>query len=441
MTRYFGTDGIRGEANQKLTPELALKVGQYLGWKFSGKNLVIGKDTRLSSSMLENALAAGATSMGAHVYLMGVCATPALAYVVRTEDFAAGVMISASHNPFEDNGLKCFSHSGMKIDSSLEEEIESYIDGKIAVPYALPKSIGTVKTFKQGLTLYCDFLEATVKNSFQGMHIVLDLANGSAVSSAKSLFERLGATIYVMNDKPDGININTKAGSTHPEFLQEKVVELGADMGFAFDGDADRCIAVDHLGNLVDGDRILYVLGSYMKKDGSLKDETVVATVMSNFGFFKAMKQLGLEIKTTDVGDKYVLQEMVDSDYKLGGEQSGHVILKDYATAGDGVLTALKLAEVVVLENKTLHELGAGFVSFPQVLKNVPVSSKNAVMGHHSVLNKVKEVEKELGAEGRILVRSSGTEELVRVMVEASSEDLCHHYVDLVVGVIETLEV
>ncbi|AMC92780.1 phosphoglucosamine mutase [Erysipelothrix larvae] len=440
MGKYFGTDGIRGKANGKLTPELALKVGQYLGYVYRGKRVLIGQDTRLSSSMLASALAAGITSMGADAYQLGVCATPALAYTVKHETFEAGVMISASHNPFEDNGLKVFSHQGTKIDDTLEGHIEAYIDGEETLEFASPKEIGIVVDYKQGMNAYRAYLEAIIHNRFDDLKVALDLANGSAVSSAKQVFEACGATVFVMNDQPDGVNINVDAGSTHPEKLQAFVVEKGCDVGFAFDGDADRCLAVDHTGTLIDGDNILYAFGVFMKREGSLNDNTVVATVMANLGFTRSLEKAGIHMLATQVGDKYVYQKMVEGDYSLGGEQSGHIILRDYATTGDGVLTALKLAQVMVHENKSLHDLVAPCMRFPQLLKNVPVASKEVFMSHPLVLKELEVITEALGDEGRILVRPSGTEELVRVMVEAKTDELCHQYVEQMIQVIESIK-
>lgn len=440
MGKYFGTDGIRGQANGRLTPELALKVGQYLGYKYRGKKILLGQDTRLSSSMLSSSLAAGITAMGADAYILGVCATPALAYTVKSEDFEAGIMISASHNPFEDNGLKVFSHQGVKISDALELEIEDYIDGKVEISYADPQDIGCVVAYEAGMDAYRRYLEEIVTESFSGLKIVLDLAHGSAVSSARKVFQDLGAEVIAINDAPNGVNINVDAGSTHPEGLMEAVVSTGADVGFAFDGDADRCLAVDHTGTLIDGDKILYAFAAFMKREGSLKDNTVVATVMANLGFMRSLKELEIDVIATQVGDKYVYQQMLEGDYALGGEQSGHVILRDYATTGDGVLTALKLTQVMVSEGKSLHELTTPCLRFPQLLKNIKVKSKEVFMKHETVLNAIDSISKELGDEGRILVRPSGTEELVRVMVEAKTDELCQKYVEEMIGIINSIE-
>lgn len=440
MGKYFGTDGLRGKANDELSLDIAIKVGQYLGYSFKGEKLVVGQDTRLSSSMFASAIAAGATSMGADVYLLGVCATPALAFAVKNEGFSGGVMISASHNPYYDNGLKCFASTGMKISADLEQKIEAYIDGEITIDVASSNEIGNVVAFPQGLETYIQYLESLIDVRFDGLNIVLDTANGSAVSSAERLFKDLGANVTVMNNKPDGININTECGSTHPEALQAKVVELKADMGFAFDGDADRCLAVNHKGEMVDGDEILYILGGFLKAKNELKEDTIVSTVMANLGFLKSCHKVGLNVITTDVGDKHVYASMNDNDYKLGGEQSGHIILKDYATTGDGVLTALVIAEVASKAGKTLAELGSECIRFPQLLKNVRVNDKQAVMDHASVKEAEARIHHELGEAGRLLLRPSGTEPLVRVMVEAQTDDLCERYVNDMINVINNIE-
>lgn len=440
MGKYFGTDGLRGKANEALSLDIAIKVGQYLGYSFKGEKIVVGQDTRLSSGMFASAIAAGATSMGADVYLLGVCATPALAYAVKNEGFAGGVMISASHNPYYDNGLKCFASTGMKISADLEEKIEAYIDGEISIDVAHSNEIGRVVEFPEGLETYIQYLESLIDVRFDSLNIVLDTANGSAVSSAERLFKDLGACVTVMNNNPDGLNINTECGSTHPESLQAKVVEMGADMGFAFDGDADRCLAVNHKGEMVDGDEILFILGRFFKSEKQLKEDTIVSTVMANLGFLKSCQKSGLNVITTDVGDKHVYASMNENDYKLGGEQSGHIILKDYATTGDGVLTALVIAEIASKAGKTLAELGSECIRFPQLLQNVPVNDKQAVMNHDSVKEAENRIHRALGDEGRLLLRPSGTEPLVRVMVEAQTDDLCEHYVNDMINVINNIE-
>lgn len=439
MGKYFGTDGIRGEANVRLNVDIALKVGQYLGYVNRGSKIVVGQDTRLSSSMFASAIAAGASSMGADVYLLGVCATPALAHLVKMDGFGAGVMISASHNPFLDNGLKCFASTGMKISNELENEIEAFIDGEVELDYAKSDAIGRVYDYPEGINHYLEHIESIVETPLTGLKIILDCANGSAVSSAQRAFEDLGANVVVMHHDPDGYNINTECGSTHPESLMREVARRGFDMGFAFDGDADRCLAVDHEGNLVDGDGILYILGKDLKRRGILKENTVVSTVMANLGFMHAMKEADINVVSTDVGDKHVFASMVENDYSLGGEQSGHIILKDFVTTGDGVLTALILAEIAALSQKSLKDLLEGFERFPQVLENIHVSDKVAVMNHPAVLEAVKKIESVLKDDGRILVRSSGTEELVRIMVEAKSIDLCQVHVNDMINVVKNI--
>ncbi len=439
MGKYFGTDGIRGEANVRLNVDIALKVGQYLGSVNRGKKIVVGQDTRLSSTMFASAIAAGATSMGADVYMLGVCATPALAHLVKMDGFGAGVMISASHNPYRDNGLKCFANTGMKIDTALEEQIETFIDGEIELDYASSDAVGRVYDYAEGLDHYLTHIESIVETPLTGLKIILDCANGSAVSSAKRAFEDLGANVRVMHHDPDGYNINTDCGSTHPESLQKELTRLGYDMGFAFDGDADRCLAVDHEGNMVDGDAILYILGKDLKRRNRLKKNTVVTTVMANLGFVHAMKEADIELVSTDVGDKHVFASMIENDFSLGGEQSGHIILKDYVTTGDGVLTALILAEIVALSGQSLKDLSSGFIRFPQILENIHVENKVATMNHPEVLSAMDRISTALGDDGRILVRSSGTEELVRVMVEAKSIDLCESHVSDMIGIVKTI--
>lgn len=439
MGKYFGTDGLRGEANQLLTTDLALKVGQYLGYRYRGQKIIIGKDTRLSSDMLEHALAAGIASSGADVYLLGTCATPALAYLITEKGFKAGVMISASHNPFYDNGLKVFGESGMKSSFDLELEIESYIDGTRTIEKANRDVIGNIYDYSDALEDYILHLEDVVKHDFKGLSIVLDLANGSAVSSAQRLFEDLKADVILMNASPNGTNINLDSGSTHIENLQARVLEEKADLGFAFDGDADRCLAVDHKGNIIDGDKIIYVLSKDMIENNQLKDHTVVSTVMANLGFKKSMERENIHVIQTDVGDKHVFKAMVDGSYQLGGEQSGHIILSEYATTGDGVLTALRLAEVVSKNNSSLYDLSKDCLEFPQVLQNITVRNKKEVMGELSLLELIENIEEKLGDAGRILVRPSGTEPLVRVMVEAEDIETCRKYVNEVIEHIEKL--
>ena len=439
MGKYFGTDGIRGNANGGLTVDLAMQVGKYLGMMHQGKNIVVGQDTRLSSSMFANAIAAGASSMGAHVYMLGVCATPGLAFTIANGEFAGGVMISASHNPYYDNGLKVFASNGMKISAERELAIESYIDGEVSFPLAVDANIGRVVDYSNGLSHYIAYLESLIDVDFSGLTVALDLANGSAISSARKLFEDLGAKVMVINEDADGININTDCGSTHPEKIMQFVLDSKADLGFAFDGDADRCLAVNHEGKLVDGDEILFILGLYLRDKAMLKDDMIVTTVMANLGFMKSCDRQNLNYVATDVGDKNVYAEMVANDYKLGGEQSGHIILKDYATTGDGVLTALVLTEVVKKAGKSLSELGQDFEQYPQLLKNIRIDDKNRIMNHPDIIKAIMNATQELGDDGRILVRPSGTEQLIRVMVEAKSDAICEHHVNTILELIQSI--
>lgn len=444
MGKYFGTDGFRGEANVDLTVEHAYKVGRYLGYYF-GKNkadgdrarIVIGKDTRRSSYMFEYSLVAGLTASGADVYLMHVTPTPSVSYIVRADEFDCGIMISASHNPFYDNGIKIINSQGSKMDASVEDEIERYIDGDIEeIPYATRENIGRTTDYSMGRNRYIGYLMTLPTRSFKNLKIGLDCANGASSTVAKAVFDALGAKTYVINNTPDGTNINTNCGSTHIEGLQKFVVDNGLDAGFAYDGDADRCLAVDEKGNLIDGDMILYICGKYLKERGRLTNSTVVTTVMSNLGLYKAFDACGIKYEKTAVGDKYVYECMMDKGHILGGEQSGHIIFAKNARTGDGVLTSLKLMEVMIEEKTTMSELTRGLNIYPQLLVNVRVSSKPEVMGDADVLAATRKVEEALGDDGRILLRESGTEPLIRVMVEAKTDDLCKKYVDEVVKVI-----
>lgn len=444
MGKYFGTDGFRGEANVDLTVEHAYKVGRYLGYYF-GKNkadgdrarIVIGKDTRRSSYMFEYSLVAGLTASGADVYLMHVTPTPSVSYIVRADEFDCGIMISASHNPFYDNGIKIINSQGSKMDASVEDEIERYIDGDIEeIPYATRENIGRTTDYSMGRNRYIGYLMTLPTRSFKNLKIGLDCANGASSTVAKAVFDALGAKTYVINNTPDGTNINTNCGSTHIEGLQKFVVYNGLDAGFAYDGDADRCLAVDEKGNLIDGDMILYICGKYLNERGRLTNSTVVTTVMSNLGLYKAFDACGIKYEKTAVGDKYVYECMMDKGYILGGEQSGHIIFAKNARTGDGVLTSLKLMEVMIEEKTTMSELTRGLNIYPQLLVNVRVSSKPEVMGDADVLAATRKVEEALGDDGRILLRESGTEPLIRVMVEAKTDDLCKKYVDEVVKVI-----
>lgn len=444
MSKYFGTDGFRGEANVDLTVEHAYKVGRYLGYYF-GKNkadgerarIVIGKDTRRSSYMFEYSLVAGLTASGADVYLMHVTPTPSVSYIVRADEFDCGIMISASHNPFYDNGIKIINSQGSKMDASVEDEIERYIDGDIdEIPFATRENIGRTTDYSMGRNRYIGYLMTLPTRSFKNLKIGLDCANGASSTVAKAVFDALGAKTYVINNTPDGTNINTNCGSTHIEGLQKFVVDNGLDAGFAYDGDADRCLAVDEKGNLIDGDMILYICGKYLNERGRLTNSTVVTTVMSNLGLYKAFDACGIKYEKTAVGDKYVYECMMDKGHILGGEQSGHIIFAKNARTGDGVLTSLKLMEVMIEEKTAMSELTRGLSIYPQLLVNVRVSSKPEVMGDADVLAAAKKVEEALGDDGRILLRESGTEPLIRVMVEAKTDDLCKKYVDEVVKVI-----
>ena len=433
MGKYFGTDGFRGEANVKLTVEHAFKVGRYLGWYYGRDHkakIVIGKDTRRSSYMFEYALAAGITASGADAYLLHVTTTPSVSYVVRTEGFDCGIMISASHNPFYDNGIKVINGQGHKLEAEVEEKIEAYIDGRTEErPLATREDIGRTIDFAAGRNRYIGYLISLPTRSFKNIRVGLDCSNGSSSAIAKSVFDALGAKTYVINNEPDGTNINTNCGSTHIEILQKFVKEQGLDVGFAYDGDADRCIAVDENGEVVDGDRILYVCGKYMMEQGALKDNTIVTTVMSNLGLYKACDQVGLRYEKTAVGDKYVYENMSQNGYQLGGEQSGHIIFSKHATTGDGILTSLKIMEVMLEKKASLGTLAGEVKIYPQLLQNLRVQDMDATLNHPDVQKAIKEVEDRLGTEGRVLVRKSGTEPLLRVMVEALTDELCEESV------------
>ena len=442
MGKYFGTDGFRGEANVVLTVEHAFKVGRYLGWYFGQDHkarIVIGKDTRRSSYMFEYALAAGLTASGADAYLLHVTTTPSVSYVVRTEDFDCGLMISASHNPYYDNGIKVINSEGHKMEAEVEAKIEAYIDGEIdEIPLATKESIGRTVDYASGRNRYIGHLISLATRSFKDMRVGLDCANGSASSVAKSVFDALGAKTYVINNEPNGVNINTNCGSTHIEVLQEYVKEKHLDIGFAYDGDADRCIAVDENGNVVDGDRIMYVCGKYLMEQGKLKDNTVVTTIMSNLGLYKACDKIGMKYEQTAVGDKYVYENMLKNGYVLGGEQSGHIIFSKHARTGDGILTSLMVMEAIIEKKQTLGTLADEVKIFPQLLKNVRVKDKKTALDNAAVQAAVEKTAEELGTDGRILVRESGTEPVIRVMVEAASDEICEKYVDSVVKVIES---
>ncbi|GCA67728.1 phosphoglucosamine mutase [Mediterraneibacter butyricigenes] len=441
MGKYFGTDGFRGEANVVLTVEHAFKVGRFLGWYFGKEHkarIVIGKDTRRSSYMFEDALSAGLTASGADAYLLHVTTTPSVSYVVRTEDFDCGIMISASHNPFYDNGIKVINGMGHKMEAEVEEQIEAYIDGEIGeLPLATRENIGRTVDYAAGRNRYIGHLISLATRSFKDTKIGLDCSNGSASSIAKSVFDALGAKTYVINSEPDGTNINTNCGSTHIEVLQAYVKEKKLDVGFAYDGDADRCIAVDENGNVVDGDLILYVCGKYLMEQGKLEGNTIVTTVMSNLGLYKACDKIGMKYEQTAVGDKYVYENMLENGYILGGEQSGHIIFSKHARTGDGILTSLMIMEVLMEKKTSLGRLTEEVKIYPQLLENVRVKDKKTARENPEVVKAVEAVAKELGSDGRILVRESGTEPLIRVMVEAATDEICAEQVKKVVDVIK----
>lgn len=444
MGKYFGTDGFRGEANMDLTVEHAYKVGRYLGYYY-GKNhkdgkasIVIGKDTRRSSYMFEYSLVAGLTASGADVYLMHVTPTPSVSYVVRLDEFDCGIMISASHNPYYDNGIKVINGQGYKLEADVEAEIEAYIDGEIPeIPFAKREQIGKTVDYSMGRNRYIGYLMTLATRSYKKMRVGLDCANGAASTVAKAVFEALGAKTYVINNTPDGTNINDGCGSTHIEQLKQMVKDQQLDIGFAYDGDADRCLAVDETGEVIDGDKILYACGCYLSEKGELSNNTVVTTVMSNLGLYKAFDHKGIRYEKTAVGDKYVFENMMENGHSLGGEQSGHIIFSKYATTGDGVLTSIKLMEVILEKKMKASELFRDIKIYPQLLVNVRVKSKPEARADEDVIAAVKKVEESLGDEGRILLRESGTEPVIRVMVEAASDELCKKYVDEVVQVIK----
>lgn len=444
MSKYFGTDGFRGEANKILTADHAYKIGRYLGWYYNQDHkgrIVIGKDTRRSSYMFEYALVAGITASGSNAYLLHVTTTPSVAYVVRTEDFDCGIMVSASHNPYNDNGIKVMDGNGHKISTDIEEAMEAYLDEKTGeLPFAVGENIGIAKDYAIGRNRYIGYLISLATRSFDGKRIGLDCSNGSTFDIAKSVFDALGAKTYVIGNQPDGTNINKDCGSTHIANLQKLVQEKNLDAGFAFDGDADRCIAVDENGNEIHGDYILYICGKYLKENGRLNGNTVVATIMSNLGLFKALEKAGIDYCKTTVGDKYVNEAMVANGYVLGGEQSGHIIFSKHATTGDGILTALMLMEVMLEKKQSLGSLAKGMTMYPQLLQNVRVSDRKAVIENAEVQSLQQKITEELGSEGRILLRESGTEPVIRVMVEASSDELCSQYVHKMVELIENLK-
>ncbi len=455
MGKYFGTDGFRGEANKTLTVEHAYKVGRFMGWYYQQNQteshrvkVVIGKDTRLSSYMFEYALAAGLTASGADGYLLHVTTTPSVSYVTRTEDFDCGIMISASHNPYYDNGIKLISASGEKMDEDTIALIEAYIDGCLTlndveydaahdIAFATGDSIGRTVDYVAGRNRYVGYLISLAVRSYKDKKVGLDCANGSAWMIAKNVFDALGAKTYVINNTPNGTNINNNAGSTHIEGLQKFVVENKLDVGFAFDGDADRCLAVDENGNVINGDQLMYVYGCYMKERGHLANNKIVTTVMSNFGLYKALDKIGIEYEKTAVGDKYVYENMVQNGHRIGGEQSGHIILSKYETTGDGIVTSIKIMDAMLGKKMSLGELAKPCKMYPQVLVNLRVKSKPEAQSDPDVQAAVAAVAEKLGDTGRILVRESGTEPVIRVMVEAETQETCQKHVDDVIAVIK----
>ena len=444
MGKYFGTDGFRGEANVDLKVEDAFRVGRFLGWYYKNQHpgercrIVIGKDTRRSSYMFEDALSSGITASGADVYLMHVTTTPSVAYIVRVDGFDCGIMISASHNPYYDNGIKVISGTGEKIDDETIDRIEDYLDGKTGeIPLALRDDIGRTVDYAAGRNRYIGYLISIADRSFKGKDVALDCSNGSASSIAKPVFDALGARTHVMACEPNGTNINDGVGSTHIEKLQEFVVREGCDIGFAYDGDADRCLAVDERGEVINGDQIMYACGKLMKEEGELKDDTIVVTVMSNFGLFKAFDREGIRYEKTKVGDRFVYECMSKEGYSLGGEQSGHIIFSKLATTGDGILTSLRLMEVMLERKCEASKLWEECPMYPQCLRNIRVTDKQKVMDDRAVNEAIKKAEAELADKGRILVRGSGTEPLIRVMVEADRQEECERLVDMVIDVIK----
>ena len=440
MGKYFGTDGFRGEANKDLTVDHAFKIGRYLGWYY-GKDhkakVVIGKDTRRSSYMFEAALCAGLTASGADAYLLHVTSTPSVSYIARADDFDCGVMISASHNPYHDNGIKLINGDGEKMEESLLEGIEAYLDSDQALPYAQRDAIGRTVDYSAGRNRYIGYLISLATRSYKNFKIGLDCANGSTWQMAKSVFDALGADTYVIANRPDGLNINVDCGSTHIGQLQKFVVENGLDVGFAFDGDADRCLAVDEKGNVINGDHIMYVCAKFMQEKNRLDGSKVVTTIMSNMGLYKALDQLGIGYEKTAVGDKYVAENMRQNGHIIGGEQSGHIIFGRYATTGDGLLTAIKVMECITESKQPLSVLASGMTMYPQKLKNVVVTDKDETLNCEEVKAAVRKVEADLGDEGRVVLRKSGTEPLLRVMVEATSDALCEEKVDEIIAAMQ----
>ncbi len=440
MGKYFGTDGIRGIANKELTPELAFRVGRAGGYVLTKDvekpKILVGRDTRISGEMLEGALVSGLLSVGVEVMRLGVISTPGVSYLTKALSAQAGIMISASHNPVEDNGIKFFHSDGYKLSEEQEEQIEKIME-EDSIPRPTGAGIGVVNDYFEGGQKYLQFLKQTVNEDFSGLHIVLDCANGAASSLAPHLFADLDADISTIGCNPNGVNINDGVGSTHPEALMAAVKEKEADVGLAFDGDADRLIAVDEKGQLIDGDKIMYICAKYLKEEGLLAHQTVVTTVMSNLGLYKALEKIGIETKKTAVGDRYVMEEMRQGGYTLGGEQSGHIIFFDHVRTGDGMLTALQLVDIMKQSGKTLSELASEMEKYPQKLVNVRVTNKNEIHTNSFIAEAIEQAEKEMDGRGRILVRPSGTEPVIRVMVEAETEDICHKYVQKIAAVVE----
>ena len=440
MGKYFGTDGFRGKAGVDLTSDKAFKVGRFLGWYYvnrsegKGARIVIGKDTRRSSYTFESALASGITSSGADAYLLHVTTTPCVSFITRTENFDCGVMISASHNPYYDNGIKVMNGIGEKMDDDLLDEIEKYLDGETGeIPYASEEKIGKTVDFYSGRNRYIGYLSSLATTPFDNRKVALDCANGSSWMIGRAVFDALGAKTYVINNEPDGLNINTDCGSTHIDGLRKYVVENGMEVGFAFDGDADRCLAVDELGNVVNGDQIMYICAKHLKSKGQLVNNTVVTTIMSNFGLYKALDELGIGYEKTAVGDRYVYENMKENGHIIGGEQSGHVIFRKYAHTGDGILTAVMVMQVMNETQLPLSALSAGCEMYPQVLKNVEVDDKDATLEDEAVKAAVQECTEMLGDQGRVLLRKSGTEPVLRVMSEAKSFEECEKHVDHII--------
>lgn len=443
MKKYFGTDGIRGVANESLTPELSYKLGRVLGHvlqrNYEVINILIGRDTRISGELLEYSLISGLLSVGANVMRLGVVSTPAVAYLTKSLNAQAGIMISASHNPYPDNGIKIFGSDGYKLMDDLELEIERLIDDKDNFARPINDKIGVVENYFEGQHKYLSNLQKSIDNTFEGIKIAIDCANGSTSNLAPHLLANLGAEVLLINNNPNGTNININCGSTNPSTIQNYVKMNSVDIGIAFDGDGDRLIAVDELGNIIDGDHILYIIGKYLSEKEKLNDNTIVSTVMSNFGYHKTITELGLKSVQTKVGDRYVLEEMLKNNYNLGGEQSGHIIYLDYSSTGDGLLTALQLLNILVEKGAKLSELASKMITYPQLLKNINVKNKSEILANNQIKDVIKRVETELGNEGRILVRASGTEDLIRVMVEAKTDEICEQYVNEIIDVIKLI--